>query len=80
MEGGIIVSERPKEGPFGEESLVREGIFSAESASAKMIQEISVCRSQGVTREVTKKITKLEALRHNFQICLILTMSEFGRI
>lgn len=39
IEGGIIVSEREKEGPFGQESIVREGIFSAESASAKMIEE-----------------------------------------
>ena len=39
VEGGIIVSEREKEGPFGQESIVREGIFSAESASAKMIED-----------------------------------------
>jgi len=42
IEGGIIVSEREKEGPFGQESIVREGIFSAESASAKMIEESTV--------------------------------------
>lgn len=53
VEGGIIVSEREKEGPFGQESIVREGIFSAESAGAKMIEETKRKAREAFARALT---------------------------
>lgn len=48
MEGGIIVSERD-EG----ENLVREGIFSAQTASAKMIEETQRKAREAFQRALT---------------------------